>query len=77
MIEHHKNEGHTLIDATPAVKTSSQNKKQLNNKDNSTEEELSEDFSGNRDISNSLYDEHFDRGNTFVDPSSGRYMDIK
>ena len=76
-IENHKNEGHTLIDATPVVKTSSQNKKQLNNKNNSAEEELSEDFSGNRDISSSLYDEHFDRRNTFVDPSSGRYMDIK
>ena len=74
LIEHYKNEGHTLIDATPAVKTSSQNKKQLNSKNNSTEEELSEDFSGNRDISSPLYDEHFDRGNTFVDPSTGRYM---
>ena len=77
MIEHYKNEGHTLIDATPAVKTSSQNKKQLNNKDNSTEEELSEDFSGNRDISSPLYDELFDRGNIFVDPSTGRYMPLE
>lgn len=73
-VENHKNEGHTLIDATPPVK-----QQPLNNQDNNTsaEEVSKEDFSGNRDISSSVYNEHFDRGNTFVDPSSNKYMDIK
>lgn len=76
-IENHKKEGHTLIDATPQVKQ--QPKKSLNSQstDNSTGEVSKEDFSGNRDISSSTYDEHFDRGNTFVDPSTNKYMDIK
>lgn len=78
-IENHKNEGHTLIDATPPVKQQPQAKKSLNNQnsDSHTKEVSKEDFSGNRDISSSTYNEHFDRGNTFVDPSSGKYMDIK
>ena len=73
-VENHKNEGHTLIDATPPVK-----QQPLNKQDNNTsaEEVSKEDFSGNRDISSSVYNEHFDRGNTFVDPSSNKYMDIK
>lgn len=73
-VENHKNEGHTLIDATPPVK-----QQPLNNQDNNTsaEEVSKEDFSGNKDISSSVYNEHFDRGNTFVDPSSNKYMDIK
>ena len=73
-VENHKNEGHTLIDATPPVK-----QQPLNNQDNNTsaEEVSKEDFSGNRDISSSVYNEHFDRGNTFIDPSSNKYMDIK
>lgn len=73
-VKNHKNEGHTLIDATPPVK-----QQPLNNQDNNTsvEEVSKEDFSGNRDISSSVYNEHFDRGNTFVDPSSNKYMDIK
>ena len=76
-IENHKNEGHTLIDATPPVKQQPYPKKSSNNKDNSTRDVSQEDFSGNRDISSSTYNEHFDRGNTFVDPSSNKYMDIK
>lgn len=76
-IKNHKNEGHTLIDATPPVKQQPQAKKSLNNKDNSTRDVSQEDFSGNKDISSSVYNEHFDRGNTFVDPSSGKYMNIK
>lgn len=76
-IENHKNEGHTLIDATPPVRQQPHPKKSLNNKDNSTRDVSQEDFSGNKDISSSVYNEHFDRGNTFVDPSSGKYMDIK
>lgn len=73
-VENHKNEGHTLIDATPPVK-----QQPLNNQDNNTsaEEVSKEDFSGNRDISSPTYNEHFDRGNTFIDPSSNKYMDIK
>lgn len=73
-VENHKNEGHTLIDATPSVK-----QQPLNNQDNNTsaEEVSKEDFSGNRDISSPTYNEHFDRGNTFIDPSSNKYMDIK
>lgn len=73
-VENHKNEGHTLIDATPPIK-----QQPLNNQDNNTsaEEVSKEDFSGNRDISSPTYNEHFDRGNTFVDPSSNKYMDIK
>lgn len=73
-VENHKNEGHTLIDATPPVK-----KQSLNKQDNNTsaEEVSKEDFSGNRDISSPLYDEHFDRGNIFVDPSTGRYMPLE
>lgn len=76
-IENHKNEGHTLIDATPPVKQQSHPKKSSNNKDNSTRDVSQEDFSRNKDISSSVYNEHFDRGNTFVDPSSNKYMDIK
>ena len=73
-VENHKNEGHTLIDATPPIK-----QQPLNNQDNNTsaEEVSKEDFSGNRDISSPTYNEHFDRGNTFIDPSSNKYMDIK
>lgn len=73
-VENHKNEGHTLIDATPPVK-----QQPLNNQDNNTsaKEVSKEDFSGNRDISSPTYNEHFDRGNTFIDPSSNKYMDIK
>ena len=76
-VENHKNEGHTLIDATPPVKQQPQAKKSLNNKDNSTRDISQEDFSGNKDISSSVYNEHFNRGNTFIDPSSNKYMDIK
>lgn len=79
LIENYKNEGHTLIDATPPVKQQPQAKKSLNNQDSDshTKEVSKEDFSGNKDISSSIYNEHFDRGNTFVDPSSNKYMDIK